>query len=95
MNDWKGRYYTRISNKLNDYHISPKAYCSVLKMFLNNKKSPIIPPFFDENRFAIDFTKKLNYLTHFLLNSALLVNNGSSNLRELLLKIDKIFFHLT
>ena len=30
--------YTRISNKVNDSQVSPKAYWSILKMFLNNKK---------------------------------------------------------
>ena len=30
---------TKISNKLNDFHVSPKAYCSILKMFLNNNKN--------------------------------------------------------
>ena len=35
-NDSRDRYYTRISNKLNDSHLSPKAYWLILKMFLNN-----------------------------------------------------------
>ena len=26
MNDSRDRYYTRISNKLNDSHVSPEAY---------------------------------------------------------------------
>ena len=30
---------TKISNKLNDFHVSLKAYCSILKMFLNNNKN--------------------------------------------------------
>ena len=37
-NDSRDRYYTRISNKLNDPHVSPKAYWSILKMFLYIKK---------------------------------------------------------
>ena len=39
--------------------ITPKYSCwSILKGFLNNQKTPIIPPLFSENRFVIDFTKK-------------------------------------
>ena len=34
-------YYTRISNKLNGSRVSPKPYWSILKMLLNNKKTPI------------------------------------------------------
>ena len=48
-NDSRDRYYTRISNKLNDSHVSPNAYWSILKMFLNNKKTPITQPLFDED----------------------------------------------
>ena len=54
-NDSRDRYYTRISNKLNDAHIFPKANWSISKMFLNNKNTPIIPPLFYENRFVTDF----------------------------------------
>ena len=47
-NDSRDMYYTRISNKLNDSHVSLKAYWSILKMFLNNKRTPIIPLLFYE-----------------------------------------------
>ena len=43
---------------MNDSLVSPQAYWSILKGFLNNKKTPIITPLFYENRFVIDFTKK-------------------------------------
>ena len=52
MNDSKDRCYTRISNKLNDYHLSPKVYWSTFKMFLNNKKTLI------ENTFVTDLNNK-------------------------------------
>ena len=63
--DSRARYYTRISNKINDSHVSPKAYWLILKMLWNNKKIPIIPPLFYENRFVIDFTKKLELFNSF------------------------------
>ena len=49
-NGSRDRYYTRISNKPSDSHASPKAYWSILKIFLNNRRTPIIPPLFYENR---------------------------------------------
>ena len=70
-NDSRDRYYTRISNKLNDSYVSPKAYWSILKIFLNNKKPPIFRPLFYENRFVTDFKKKAELFNSFLLNSAL------------------------
>ena len=33
----RDRYYTRISNKLTDSHVFPKAFCSILKMLLNSE----------------------------------------------------------
>ena len=57
----------------------------VLKMFLNNIKTPIIPPLFYENRLLTDFTNKLFYLT-FFLKQCTVHNNGSNTSSELLLK---------
>ena len=34
----KERYYARIANGLNNAQKSSKTYCSLLKIFLNNKK---------------------------------------------------------
>ena len=59
-------------------------------MFLNNKKTPIIPHLLYENRFV---KRRLNYLTNFLLNSALWLI-GSSLPSELLLKIDKFLSNI-
>lgn len=41
-NDSRGRCYTRISSKLNYIAVSPKAFCHILKMFLNDKKLQLI-----------------------------------------------------
>ena len=79
--------YTRISNKVNDSQVSPKAYWSILKMFLNNKKLGLFHLFLNENRFKMDLKRRLNYLTHFSLNSALELIR--SLLSEFLLKTDK------
>ena len=39
-----------MSKKINNSHISPRAYWSILKEFLNNKKTPIILTLPYENR---------------------------------------------
>ena len=45
----KQKYYSRIANKLTMTRKSPKTSWSLLKLFLNNKKIPIIPPLFHED----------------------------------------------
>ena len=47
-----------------------KVYWSLLIFFLNNKKIPIIPPLFHENRFITDFKEKAQLLTFSFLNNA-------------------------
>ena len=61
----KEQFYSRISNKLMDPATSPKAYWSILKTFLNNKKIPCIPHsdifnnFFDKQCTIINNTSQL------------------------------------
>ena len=43
----KQKYYSPIAN-ISMTRKSPKTYWSLLKLFLNNKKIPIIPPLFHE-----------------------------------------------
>ena len=50
----KEKYY---HNTENDLKIL-KGYWPLLKIFLNNKKIPIIPPLFYENRFKTEFKEK-------------------------------------
>ena len=38
MNDWRDRYYTRISKRFNDSHVYPRAHWSILKTFWTIKK---------------------------------------------------------
>ena len=45
----KQKYYSRLSKKLVDPMTSTKSYWSTLKMFLNNKKIPCIPPLKHQN----------------------------------------------
>ena len=47
-----------MTNKLINAQKISKAYWSVLKMFLNNKKIPFISPLFQESGFITDFKEK-------------------------------------
>ena len=47
-----------------------KVYWSLLKIFLKNKKIPIIPALFNENHFITDFKEKAQLLIFSFLNNA-------------------------
>ena len=54
----KEKYYTKLSSRSASPLTSRKTYWSILKSFLNNKKSLCIPPLFHENKFITDFKEK-------------------------------------
>ena len=64
-------------------------------MFLNNKKTPIIPPLFYENRFVPDFKKKAELFNSIFAKQCTVINNCSSLPSELLLKTDKFLSNIT
>ena len=64
-------------NWLNNTQKSSKNYWSLLKIFLNNKKIPLIPPLFHENRFITDFKEKAELFNSFLFNQCSLLTNCS------------------
>ena len=66
----KEKYYHNTVNKLMNIQKNSKLYWFLLKIFLNNKKIPIIPPLFYENRFITDFKEKDNFLIFYFLNNA-------------------------
>ena len=49
----------------------------MLKIFLNNKKTPLIPPLFHENRFITDFKEKVELFNSFFSNQCSLLTNCS------------------
>ena len=49
INTAKQNFYSKIVEKLQNTQRSSKAYWSLLKIFLNNKKIPIIPPLYHKN----------------------------------------------
>ena len=78
------KYYSRIANKLTMTRKCPKSYWSLLKVFLNNKKIPIIPPLFHENKFVTDFEEKAELFKAFFAKQCSLIDNNSSLLNKLI-----------
>ena len=73
----KLKYYARLSKKLLDPATSPKSYWSILKIFLNNKEIPCIPPLLHENKFIIDFRRKAEIFNTFFAKQCSLINTCS------------------
>ena len=73
----KEQYYTRISTKLMDPTASMKAYWSILKTILNNKKIPCIPPIYHNNNYITDFKEKAQIFNNFFTKQCTLVENTS------------------
>ena len=65
-------------NKIMNSQKNSKVYWSLLKIFLNNKKIPIIPPLFYENRFITDFKEKAQLFNIFFSKQCSLIPNNSS-----------------
>ena len=50
---------------LNIIQKSTKVYWSILKFFLNNRKTPVIPSLFHNKKFVTDFKEKAKLLNLF------------------------------
>ena len=87
----KEQYYTRISSKLMDPTTSPKAYWSILKTVLNNKKIPCIPPIYHNNNYIIDFKEKAQIFNNFFAKQCTLVENTSKLLIDSFKRTNNVF----
>ena len=61
----KLRLTQKLTQKLNTIQKSTKVYWALLKIFLNNRKIPVIPPLFHNNKFVIDFKEKTELINSF------------------------------
>ena len=61
----KNNDYERMVKKLNNLQRNSKAYWSLLRCLLNNKKIPLIPPLFYENKFVTNFLEKAEVFNSF------------------------------
>ena len=73
----KQNYYSRMSTKLTKFHKSSKAYWSLLKTFLNNKKIPLIPPLYHQGGFITNFKVKAELFNSFFASQCSLIKNDS------------------
>ena len=74
---FKQNYYSRMSTKLTKFHKSSKAYWSLLKTFLNNKKIPLIPPLYHQGGFITNFKVKAELFNSFFASQCSLIKNDS------------------
>ena len=56
---------------------SSKTYWSILKIFCNHKKIPLIPPIFIGNELESDFKVKANHLNKYFASKCTPINNDS------------------
>ena len=70
------RYYSKLISKLSNPATSSRTYWSIVKTFLNNKKTHI-PPQFHENKFITNFKEKAELFNTFFANQCTLLNNSS------------------
>ena len=73
----KEKYHNTVNKQINTQNNS-KVYWSLLKIFLNNKKTPIIPPLFYENRFITDFKEEAQLFNILFFKQCSLIPNNSS-----------------
>ena len=66
-----------MASKLTNAQINSKTYWSLLNRFLNNKKIPLIPPLFHENKFLTDFKEKAELFNAFFAKQCSLIENSS------------------
>ena len=66
-----------MTKKLTNVRKNCKAYWSLLRRLLNNKKIYLIPPLFHENKFVTDFKEKAElFNSHFATQYSLISNSG-------------------
>ena len=73
----KENFYTKLSSRLADLLTTPKTYWSILKILLNNKKIPCMPPLFHEYKFITDFKEKAELFNQFFVNQCSLLSNNN------------------
>ena len=73
----KSEYYSKLSIKLLNPKTSSKAYWSILKSFVNDKKVPIIPPLYHNGNFITDFCQKAELFNSFFVEQCSILLNSS------------------
>ena len=66
-----------MTKKLTNVSKNCKAYWYLLMRLLNNKKLPLIPPLFHENKFVTDFKEKAELFNSHFVTQCSLISNSS------------------
>ena len=74
---------------------SLKTYWSILKILLNNKKHPCIPPLLQDNKYVTDFKKKAELFNSFFAEQFSIIDNSSELPSNFLKKTDKSISAIT
>ena len=72
IDDSKLKYFLTTIQK------STKAYWALLKIFLHNRKIPVIPPLFHNNKFVTDFKEKAELFNSFFAKQCSLIKNHTN-----------------
>ena len=67
-----------MTKKLTNVSKNCKAYWPLLRRLLNNKKIPLIPPLFHENKFVTDFKEKAELFNSRFATQCSLISNSSN-----------------
>ena len=78
LNRNKNKYYERLTAKLNNPRTSAKAYWTILKTFVNGKKTPSIPPLFSNGQFVTEVVSKANIFNTFFAEQCTNIVSNSS-----------------
>ena len=84
----KEKNISQLSQKLIDPSTEPKTYWKIINRFVNNKKTPIIPPLLVSNKIVSNFSEKANLFNKFFASQCTPLENHSS-LPPFCLKTDK------
>ena len=73
----KTKYFENISHKLSNKNLNPKKYWSLLKIILNGKRIPCIPPIYHNNKFVSYIKRKRDlFNSHFADQCTPLLNDS-------------------
>ena len=91
----KNKYYSKVAKRLLDPGTSPKTHWSILKTILNNKKIPVVPSIFRDNKYITDFKQKAEiFHSHFSEQCSPLINKSKIP-SECLRKSNESLFSIT
>ena len=73
----KESFYNNLTKKINDPNTSNKTHSSIIKTFINGKKTPIIPPLLVSNNLISNFREKANIFKDFFVQQCQPIANNS------------------